>query len=64
MSFPEDICGKGVYAMDERQREAYSKVAHSLRGLLPGKDVQVDNFLEALMELLDAKAEATKERVQ
>ena len=51
--------------MSERQREAYSKVAHSLRELLPGKDVQVDNFLEALMELLDAKAEATtKERVQ
>ena len=51
--------------MSERQREAYSKVARSLRELLPGKDVQVGNFLEALMELLDAKAEApTKERVQ
>ena len=54
MNFPEDICGKGVYAMDERQREAYSKVANSLRFLLPGKDVHVDNFLEALMKLMDA----------
>ena len=40
--------------MNERQREAYSRVAHTLRALLPGKDVHVDNFLEALMKLMDA----------